>query len=192
MGGPGHLCCRVWCPGGGWLEGRAQLAPFSLHEVPASPCGLCRLLSRWLKTLRESVQRYLGKSSEASEELTSKALGCPFCHILLSGRSLDQSRVKKRGKTFLLNGGQLQLATDVFQLHGFSHGALEFGSLSFSMRGYKNESLLPAVLTIELLVLRYLPGPGSAEEGIYTLESSRLPGFHVKEKTRGFLMGGVW
>lgn len=156
-GGPGHFCCHVWCPGGGWLEGRAQLAPFSLHEVPASPCGLCsraiRLLSQWLKTLRESVPRYPGKSSEASEELTSEALGCPFCHILLSGRSLDQSRVKKRGKTFLLNGGQLQPATDVFQLHGFSHGALEFGSLSFSMRGYKNESLLPAVLTIELLVL---------------------------------------
>lgn len=100
-GRPGHLCCHVWCPGGGWLEGRAQLAPFSLHEVPASPCGLCskaiRLLSRWLKTLRESVPRYPGKSSEASEELTSEALGCPFCHILLSGRSPDQSRVKKRG-----------------------------------------------------------------------------------------------
>lgn len=117
-GGPGHFCCHVWCPGGGWLEGRAQLAPFSLHEVPATSCGLCsraiRLLSQWLKTLRESVPRHPGKSSEASEELTSEALGCPFCHILLSGRSLDQSRVKKRGKTFLLNGGQLQPA--VFQL----------------------------------------------------------------------------
>ena len=33
-GSPGHLCCHVWCLGGGWLEGIAQLAPFSLHEVP--------------------------------------------------------------------------------------------------------------------------------------------------------------
>ena len=56
-------------------------------------------------------------------------------------------------ENFLLNGGQLQLATDVFQSPGFSHGALELGSLSLSMRGCKYESLLPAVLTIELLRL---------------------------------------
>ena len=56
-------------------------------------------------------------------------------------------------ENLLLNGSQLQLAADVFQPYGFSHGRLEFGSLSFSMRGYKYESLLPAVLTIALLVL---------------------------------------
>lgn len=104
VGGPGYLCCHVWCLGWGWLEGRAQLS-FSLHWSPRPHhvvCSRVRLLSWWFKTLRESVPRNPRKSSEASEELTSgKVLGIPSCHILLSGRSLGQSRVKKRNENFL-------------------------------------------------------------------------------------------
>ena len=100
-GGPGYLCCHVWCLAGGGWKAELNWHLFLSMKSQGSPCGLCsravRLLSWWLKTLRESVPRNPRKSSEASEELTSEGLGYPFCHILLSGRSLGQSRVKKRG-----------------------------------------------------------------------------------------------
>ena len=98
----------------GWLEGIAQLAPFSLHEVPGltmwSVQQAVRLLSWWLKTLRRSVPRNPGKSSEASEELTFKALGCPFCHILLTraiARPVQISGAEEQ--TLLPDGGSFRV-----------------------------------------------------------------------------------
>lgn len=133
-GGPGYLCCHVWClAGGGW---KAELnwhlfSPWSPRPHRVVCLLEVRLLSRWLKTLREC-------SKETQEKLWGiwrANLREPWVSLLphsvvrqVTGPVQSQ---EEGNENFLLNGGQLQLATDVFQSHGFSHGALELGASLF-------------------------------------------------------------
>ena len=182
-GSPGHLCCYVWCLGGGWLEGIAQLAPFSLHEVPGltmwSVQQAVRLLSWWLKTLRRSVPRNPGKSSEASEELTFKALGCPFCHILLSGRSLGQSRVKKRGMRTCFS---MEASFNWLQMFS-NHMAFHMGAWSLGASLFLWEAINMSLYCQLSWPLRFLCCSSFLELGLQRKESTLLrvvvPGFQA-------------
>lgn len=155
-GGPGYLCCHVWCLAWGGAEGKAQLAPFSLHRrsPKASPCGLCSRSPGFFTVAQDSERECSSKEKLwGIWRANLRGLGYPsatFCSCRKAGSlQTDQSQEGEweLPSQWVFNWPQM------FQYHmAFLHGALELGASLFLWEA-KYESLLLCCLTIELLVL---------------------------------------